>query len=60
MAIRALSDGWVEAPGKEVRPLCRSPVLAVCAPSLPPLVAVWIPNVLGIIAGAFFIHQAAK
>ena len=28
--------------------------------SLPPLVAVWIPNVLGIIAGAFFIHQAAK
>ncbi len=34
MAIRALSDGWVEAPGEEVRPLCRSPVLAVCAPSL--------------------------
>ena len=28
--------------------------------SLPPLVAVWIPNVLGIIAGVFFIHQAAK
>lgn len=34
MAIRALSDGWEEAPGEEVRPLCRSPVIAVCAPSL--------------------------
>lgn len=34
MAIRALSDGWVEAPGEEIRPLCRSRVLAICAPSL--------------------------
>lgn len=34
MAIRALSDGWVEAPDEEIRPLCRSRVLAICAPSL--------------------------
>ena len=34
MAIRALSDGWVEAPDEEIRPLCRSQVIAVCAPSL--------------------------
>lgn len=34
MAIRALSDGWVEAAEEEIRPLCRSRVLAVCAPSL--------------------------
>lgn len=34
MAIRAMADGWVEAPDEEVRPLCRSQVIAVCAPSL--------------------------
>ncbi|MFO1202352.1 MAG: LysR substrate-binding domain-containing protein [Tabrizicola sp.] len=34
MAIRALSDGWVEGPDEEIRPLCRSQVIAVCAPSL--------------------------
>jgi LysR family glycine cleavage system transcriptional activator len=34
MAIRALADGWVATPGEEVRPLCRSQVLAVCAPAL--------------------------
>ncbi|WP_295070749.1 LysR family transcriptional regulator [Tabrizicola sp.] len=34
MAIRALSDGWVEGPEEEIRPLCRSQVIAVCAPSL--------------------------
>lgn len=34
MAIRALSEGWVEAPEEEIRPLCRSQVIAVCAPSL--------------------------
>lgn len=34
MAIRALSDGWVEGPEEEIRPLCRSRVVAVCAPSL--------------------------
>jgi len=34
MAIRALADGWIERPDEEVRPLCRSQVLAVCAPGL--------------------------
>lgn len=34
MAIRALADGWKEDPEEEIRPLCRSRVLAVCAPSL--------------------------
>jgi LysR family glycine cleavage system transcriptional activator len=34
MAIRALSDGWIEAPGEEIRPLCQSQVIAVCAPAL--------------------------
>lgn len=34
MAIRALSDGWEERPGEEIRPLARIPLLAVCAPSL--------------------------
>jgi LysR family transcriptional regulator, glycine cleavage system transcriptional activator len=34
MAIRALADGWVEAPGEEIRPLCRSQVMAVCSPGL--------------------------
>lgn len=39
MAIRALSDGWTEAPDEEapdeeVRPLARIPLLAVCAPAL--------------------------
>lgn len=28
--------------------------------TLPAFIAVWIPNVLGMLAGAFFIHQAAK
>ncbi|MFN5998384.1 MAG: LysR family transcriptional regulator [Paracoccaceae bacterium] len=34
MAIRALADDWIERPDEEVRPLCRSQVLAVCAPGL--------------------------
>lgn len=34
MAIRALSPGWVEAHEEEIRPLCQSRVIAVCAPSL--------------------------
>lgn len=34
MAIRALTEGWTEAPEEEIRPLCRSQVIAVCAPSL--------------------------
>lgn len=34
MAIRALADGWSEGPDEEIRPLCRSRVLAVCAPAL--------------------------
>jgi LysR family glycine cleavage system transcriptional activator len=34
MAIRALSDGWTEAPDEEIRPLARIPLLAVCAPAL--------------------------
>jgi LysR family glycine cleavage system transcriptional activator len=34
MAIRALADGWEEVPEEEVRPLCRSQVLAVCAPQM--------------------------
>jgi len=34
MAIRALADGWAEKPDEEIRPLCRSQVLAVCAPGL--------------------------
>jgi LysR family transcriptional regulator, glycine cleavage system transcriptional activator len=34
MAIRALADGWAESPDEEIRPLCRSQVLAVCAPRL--------------------------
>jgi LysR family glycine cleavage system transcriptional activator len=34
MAIRALADGYEASPDEEVRPLCRSQVLAVCAPQL--------------------------
>jgi LysR family transcriptional regulator, glycine cleavage system transcriptional activator len=34
MAIRAFTDGWVEGPDEEIRPLCRSQVVAICAPSL--------------------------
>ncbi|MBL9046033.1 MAG: LysR family transcriptional regulator [Tabrizicola sp.] len=34
MAIRALGADWVEGPEEEIRPLCQSPVVAVCAPSL--------------------------
>ena len=34
LAIRALSDGWVETPDVEIRPLARNPLLAVCAPAL--------------------------
>lgn len=34
LAIRAFADGWTEDPGEEIRPLVRSPELAVCAPSL--------------------------
>jgi LysR family glycine cleavage system transcriptional activator len=34
MAIRVLTEGWAEVPEEEIRPLCRSRVVAVCAPSL--------------------------
>jgi LysR family glycine cleavage system transcriptional activator len=34
MAVRALADGWEAGPGEEIRPLCRSRVLAVCSPAL--------------------------
>lgn len=34
MAIRALGADWVEGPEEEIRPLCQSPIVAVCAPSL--------------------------
>lgn len=34
LAIRALADGWAAGKDEEIRPLCRSPVIAVCAPSL--------------------------
>jgi LysR family glycine cleavage system transcriptional activator len=34
MAVRALSDGWTDRPGEEIRPLLRSPILAVAAPAL--------------------------
>jgi LysR family transcriptional regulator, glycine cleavage system transcriptional activator len=34
MAVRAMADGWAEAPEEEIRPLCRSQVMAVCAPGL--------------------------
>lgn len=34
MVVRALADGWIERPEEEIRPLCRSQVLAVCAPEL--------------------------
>lgn len=34
MAVRALADGWAARPGEEIRPLCRSQVLAVCSPGL--------------------------
>jgi LysR family transcriptional regulator, glycine cleavage system transcriptional activator len=34
LAIRAMSDGWAEAPEVEIRPLARNPLIAVCAPGL--------------------------
>lgn len=34
MAIRVLSEGWTEGADEEIRPLCRSRVVAVCAPAL--------------------------
>jgi LysR family transcriptional regulator, glycine cleavage system transcriptional activator len=34
LAVRALSDGWVSPASEEVRPLARTPLMAVCAPSL--------------------------
>lgn len=34
MAIRALPNDWVEGAEEEIRPLCASPIVAVCAPSL--------------------------
>jgi LysR family glycine cleavage system transcriptional activator len=34
MAIRALPSDWTEGPGEEIRPLCQSQVIAVCAPAL--------------------------
>jgi LysR family glycine cleavage system transcriptional activator len=34
MAIRALADGWTARPGEEIRPLCRSAILAVASPAL--------------------------
>lgn len=34
MAVRALADGWEEGPDEEIRPLCRTRLLAVCSPVL--------------------------
>lgn len=34
MAVRALADGWQARTDEEIRPLLRSPILAVCAPAL--------------------------
>ncbi|WP_431301047.1 LysR substrate-binding domain-containing protein [Tabrizicola sp. BL-A-41-H6] len=34
LAVRALSEGWTPSGAEDVRPLARTPVLAVCAPSL--------------------------
>ena len=34
MAIRALPSDWVEGPDEDIRPLCQSQVIAVCAPSM--------------------------
>ncbi len=34
MAVRALADGWEARPGEEIRPLLRSPILAIGAPAL--------------------------
>lgn len=34
MAIRVLADGWTQSPDQEIRPLRRTPILAVAAPAL--------------------------
>lgn len=34
LAVRAMSDGWTATAAEEVRPLARTQLLAVCAPSL--------------------------
>ncbi len=34
LAVRAMSDGWIADAAEEVRPLVRTQLLAVCAPSL--------------------------
>lgn len=34
LAVRALSDDWTPLPSEEVIPLARTPLLAICAPSL--------------------------
>lgn len=34
LAVRAMSDGWAAAPAEDIRPLVRTPILAVCAPAL--------------------------
>lgn len=34
MAIRVLADGWAERPDQEIRPLRRTPILAVATPAL--------------------------
>jgi LysR family glycine cleavage system transcriptional activator len=47
MAIRALTDGWVEAPEEEIRPLCKSQTVAICAPSLAHLHPQDMPWVMG-------------
>lgn len=47
MAIRVLADGWSEPPDQEIRPLRRTPIVAVAAPALaragiPPQEIPWI------------------
>lgn len=47
MAIRVLADGWTARPDQEIRPLQRTPILAVAAPALarsglPPQEMPWI------------------
>jgi LysR family transcriptional regulator, glycine cleavage system transcriptional activator len=34
LAVRALADGWTAGPMEDIRPLIRTPQVAICAPSL--------------------------
>jgi LysR family transcriptional regulator, glycine cleavage system transcriptional activator len=47
LAIRVLECGWVAPPGLEIRPLCQTPILVTCAPSLAGMDPLEIPWVDG-------------